>query len=158
LKWSTSIIRSDIGMPLRSEHSTPSESRSWKWRWLNRLVSPSVTVSWASRVLASASSGRALGDLGLEPAVHLEQRAVLARQLADQAAVLDGQAIRPQEVLEREAEVGLVPGLGMYWSSAARLIAEITASSPTWPVKRILAVLGERRWMCSRNSTPSCRA
>jgi hypothetical protein len=54
----------------------------------------------------------ALGDLGLELAVHLEQRLVLGRQIGDQLPVLLGQPVLAEQVLHRQVQAGLIPGLG----------------------------------------------
>ena len=55
---------------------------------------------------------RALVDLRLELAVHLEQRLVLGGQRRDELLVLVHQAVLAEQVLDREQERGLVPRLG----------------------------------------------
>jgi hypothetical protein len=61
---------------------------------------------------------RALVDLGLELAVHLEQRLVLRRQRGDQLLVLVGQPILAQQALDAEQQRRLVPGPRMLFSAA----------------------------------------
>jgi hypothetical protein len=54
---------------------------------------------------------RALVDLRLELAVHLEQRLVLRRQRGDELLVLVDEAVLPQQIFNREQECRLVPRL-----------------------------------------------